>query len=345
MKLDNINKKISKVKKSANTNLDFVSILKGIDKKEIFSISKALTLVESQKNEHEIASFLTALKKSDKSLRIAVTGPPGAGKSTFIESLGMQFIEKGLTVAVLAVDPSSQISKGSILGDKTRMERLSKEKNAFIRPSPNNLDLGGIRKSTFNSIKICEAAGFDIILVETVGVGQSELEVSQITDIFVLLLTPTAGDELQGIKKGIVEKADIILINKSDGNLISNAQQIKREYQQAIKYLKYTDKIFEPVLIEAISSTEEKGITRLANLFTSLITDSAFQDKKIARRHVQEQQWFVKQSQEIIHSVISSHPKYNLEVSKIKNDLRQEKIDLYQALDQLKKFLLTNFAS
>lgn len=204
-------------------------------------LAKAITLIESihinhQKDSEELMNRV--LPHSGKSIRIGITGVPGAGKSTFIEAFGMYLISNGYKVAVLAVDPSSQISGGSILGDKTRMEELSSDKNSFIRPSPAGESLGGVARKTRETMLLCEAAGYDVIIIETVGVGQSETTVASMVDIFTLIQIPNAGDELQGIKKGVMEIADAILINKADGENINKANLAKAQLINAVHILK-----------------------------------------------------------------------------------------------------------
>ncbi len=206
------------------------------------ALAKAITLAESTRLDHQdyLKVILDKLKMhSGSSIKIGLTGTPGVGKSTFIETLGLQLIKNGKKVAVLAIDPSSITTGGSILGDKTRMELLSREKNAFIRPSPNAGSLGGVAKRTREAIALCEAAGYEIILVETVGVGQSETMVSEMTDVFCLLVAPAGGDELQGVKRGIIEISDIILINKADGELESIANYTSSQYQSAISLFRH----------------------------------------------------------------------------------------------------------
>jgi LAO/AO transport system kinase len=205
------------------------------------ALGRAITLVESQLPAHraQAQQLLTSLMPyTSGAHRVGITGPPGVGKSTFIETLGMQLIEAGQRVAVLAVDPSSGRSGGSILGDKTRMQRLSVEKNAFIRPSPSSGSLGGVGRSTRETILLCEAAGYDRVLVETVGVGQSETLVAGMVDSFLLLMLPGAGDELQGIKRGILELADVIAVNKADGDGALRAENARSELARAIHLLR-----------------------------------------------------------------------------------------------------------
>jgi LAO/AO transport system kinase len=205
------------------------------------ALARAVTLVESTRPDHraEATTLLERLRGHGRqALRIGMSGTPGVGKSTFIEAFGMALVQAGLKVAVLAVDPSSTRSGGSILGDKTRMERLSREKAAFIRPSPSLSHLGGVSRRTREAVALCEAAGFDVVLIETVGVGQSETMVAEMCDLFVLLLTPAGGDELQGVKRGIMEIADIILVNKADGDLKSAATRTCADYAGALRLLR-----------------------------------------------------------------------------------------------------------
>lgn len=211
--------------------------VEGILTGDIVTLSKAITLIESALLEHQQSAqeiIAACLPHAGKAIRLGISGVPGAGKSTFIEALGMNLIENGQKVAVLAIDPSSQRSKGSILGDKTRMEQLSVQKNAYIRPSASSGTLGGVARKTHETILLCEAAGFDTIIVETVGVGQSETAVHSMVDFFLLLLISGAGDELQGIKRGIMEMADGIAVNKADGDNILRANRAKAECENAL---------------------------------------------------------------------------------------------------------------
>jgi len=207
------------------------------------ALAKAITLVEStRESDRQNAQQLLeqALPYTGNSIRIGITGIPGVGKSTFIEAFGLHLIEQGKRVAVLAVDPSSPIAGGSILGDKTRMEELSRRDEAFIRPSPAGAALGGVAQKTRETMLLCEAAGYDVILVETVGVGQSEYQVAGMVDFFLVLMLPNAGDELQGIKKGIMELADALVINKADGESINLANMTKKHYTAAMTLMRHT---------------------------------------------------------------------------------------------------------
>ncbi|MBM7418359.1 MULTISPECIES: methylmalonyl Co-A mutase-associated GTPase MeaB [Chryseobacterium] len=229
---------------------DFIDGIKSGNKR---LIAKAITLVESTKPEHR-SQAEELLKKilplTGNSIRVGITGVPGAGKSTFIENFGRLAISNNKKVAVLAIDPSSAINKGSILGDKTRMEELAKEENAFIRPSPSSGFLGGVANTTFETMMICEAAGYDYILIETVGVGQSEVLVSDITDVFLFLKIIGGGDELQGIKRGIMEMVDIIFINKVEESNLQKAKNTKLELKRALDFLPSKEKDWKvPVLL------------------------------------------------------------------------------------------------
>ena len=233
--------------------LSNLELLEGIKSQDKRILGKAITLVESKKPEHRAQAeelLKMVLPLSGKSIRIGITGVPGAGKSTFIESFGKLAIENGKKVAVLAIDPSSSINKGSILGDKTRMEELAKDENAFIRPSPSSGFLGGVANTTFETMLICEAAGYDYILIETVGVGQSEVLVADISDVFLFLKIIGGGDELQGIKRGIMEMVDVIFINKVDEENLQKAKNTRLELQRALQFLPEKEKNWKvPVLL------------------------------------------------------------------------------------------------
>jgi LAO/AO transport system kinase len=226
------------------------------------ALAQAITLVESSRPDHrEEADALLAdvLPRTGKSVRVGISGSPGAGKSTFIEALGLHVVEHGHRVAVLAVDPSSTRSGGSILGDKTRMEQLVRSPSAFIRPSPTGGTLGGVARRTREAMLLCEAAGFDVVLVETVGVGQSEVAVDAMVDLFLLLLAPGGGDELQGIKRGIVELADLMVVTKADGDLMPAASRTQSEYQHALRLLRPAAPGWTPSVLMSSAMTG-KGI-------------------------------------------------------------------------------------
>jgi LAO/AO transport system kinase len=222
------------------------------------TVAKTITLIESSLPAHQEKAKViidSLLPHTGKAVRIGITGVPGVGKSTYIESFGMQLVKDGYRVAVLAVDPSSSKSGGSIMGDKTRMERLSLEQSAFIRPSPSGGTLGGVARRTRETMIVCEAAGFDVIIIETVGVGQSETTVASMVDFFLVLMLAGAGDELQGIKKGVLELADAIAINKADGNNIENAEKAKMEYEKALSLLKPASATWSPPVLTCSALT------------------------------------------------------------------------------------------
>ena len=236
-------------------------------------LSRAITLIESSNKKHqEKANIILneCLPHANKSIRIGITGVPGVGKSTFIEALGMQLTEKNKKVAVLAIDPSSSINKGSILGDKTRMEELVNNKHAFIRPSPAGSSLGGVAQKTRETIILCEAAGFDTIIIETVGVGQSETMVHSMVDFFLLLKIAGAGDELQGIKRGIIEMADAIIINKADGENIRNASIAKVDFTRALHLYPQKTSGWKPKVLTA-SALEGTGVNEVMEMIESYI--------------------------------------------------------------------------
>lgn len=246
--------------------MDVTELARRVAEGDRRALARAITLVESGRADHrEMAAELLArlAPLGRQALRIGLSGTPGVGKSTFIESFGMMLTGQGLRVAVLAVDPSSARSGGSILGDKTRMERLSREPRAFIRPSPSQAHLGGVARRTREVVALCEAAGFDVVLIETVGVGQSETLVAEMSDLFILLLAPAGGDELQGVKRGIMEMADLILVNKADGDLKSTAMRTVADYSGALRLLRRRPQDpdgFPKAL--PVSAVEEAGLDR-----------------------------------------------------------------------------------
>ncbi len=228
-------------------------------------IARTITIIESSRHDHQETARIIVdhlLPCTGKAVRLGITGVPGAGKSTFIETLGMDLVRKGSSVAVLAVDPSSKKSGGSIMADKTRMERLSVEEKAFIRPSPSCGTLGGVTRKTRETMLVCEAAGFDVIIVETVGVGQSETAVASMVDFFLVLMLSGAGDEIQGIKKGILELADAVAINKADGDNIKGAEKAKKDYETAMHLFNPSFQVWEPVVLTC-SALDKTGIDEI----------------------------------------------------------------------------------
>jgi len=256
-------------------------------------LSRAITLIESSNKKHqEKANIILneCLPHANKSIRIGITGVPGVGKSTFIEALGMQLTEKNKKVAVLAIDPSSSINKGSILGDKTRMEELVNNKHAFIRPSPAGSSLGGVAQKTRETIILCEAAGFDTIIIETVGVGQSETMVHSMVDFFLLLKIAGAGDELQGIKRGIIEMADAIIINKADGENIRNASIAKVDFTRALHLYPQKNSGWKPKVLTA-SALEGTGVNEVMETIESYISLVKKNNFFVSNRNHQNISW------------------------------------------------------
>ena len=294
----------------------------GIINQDVMVLSRAITLIESNYPAH-IAKAQEVLQKilphTGKSIRIGISGPPGAGKSTTIESFGCYLCKQGLRVAVMAIDPSSTLTKGSILGDKTRMELLSREKNAYIRPSPSAGTLGGVARKTREAMLACEAAGYDVILIETIGVGQSEITVRSMVDFFLLVLIPGSGDELQGIKKGVVEISDMIAINKADGDNIQYANLTKSQYQQALGMLKPATTGWKtPVM--TYSALNHKGIDKLwtqINTFVDLTKTSGVFDE---RRREQIISWVFS----MVEDELTSRFYNKLEVSKAIPEVKKQ---------------------
>lgn len=281
-----VNPYLSDFKKFKRKTYSVSEYVEGILKGNVALLSQAVTLVESSRIEHRsIAQEVIekCIPYSGKSIRIGITGVPGAGKSTSIDTFGIHLIKENHKLAVLAIDPSSEISKGSILGDKTRMERLSIEKNAFIRPSPTAGSLGGVARKTRETIILCEAAGFDRIIIETVGVGQSETAVHSMVDFFLLIQLPGTGDELQGIKRGIMEMADGIAINKADGNNIEKAKLAQNQFQNALHLFPPTESGWKPEVL-LYSGYFETGISEVLKMINNyilfVVNNGYFQHKR-----------------------------------------------------------------
>lgn len=276
--------------------MDMTDQAKRIIAGERRALARAITLIESARADHraQATALLEAVKGAGRqALRIGLSGTPGVGKSTFIEAFGMMLTGQGLRVAVLAVDPSSTRSGGSILGDKTRMEMLSRDPNAFIRPSPSQTTLGGVARRSREAVMLCEAAGYDVVLVETVGVGQSETMVAEMADLFVLLLAPAGGDELQGVKRGIMEIADIILVNKADGDLLPAATRTCADYTGALRLLRKRNSDPEgfpkAMLVSAVTGEGLESAWGEMRALLAWRKDSGYWD---ANRIKQARRWF-----------------------------------------------------
>lgn len=304
---------------------DVDEILTGILLGERTILSKAITLIESHAERHQkIAQEILQqlLPHSGNSIRIGISGVPGAGKSSFIETFGRLLCEHGHRVAVLAVDPSSTVNGGSILGDKTRMELLAKHPNAFIRPSPSGGTLGGVHRKTRETMIACEAAGYDIILVETVGVGQSEVMVRGMVDFFMLLVLTGAGDELQGMKKGILELVDAIIVNKADGENIKLAKKTKREYKRILHLLKQATTGWESQAntCSALTGDGVKEIWQMIQAFKKTTKDSGVFDR---RRNGQVIDWI----ETMIKDKLESAFFQNKEVKRLQPSIEKQAID------------------
>lgn len=291
------------IQKRRSTKPSTQSFIDGVLTGSIPLLSQAITLVEStnlkhQKKANEILE--ACLPYANRSVRIGITGVPGVGKSTFIESYGKHLTSLGKKVAVLAVDPSSSINKGSILGDKTRMEQLVTDKNAFIRPSPSGTSLGGVAQKTRESIILCEAAGFDTIIVETVGVGQSETMVHSMVDFFLLLKIAGAGDELQGIKRGIIEMADAIVINKADGDNVKRAKMAKIEFNRALHLYPMKESGWQPKVMVA-SALNNFGIENIQEMIEEYISFTRENGHFESKRNTQSQFWLQSTIQQGLH--------------------------------------------
>ncbi|MEO0381299.1 MAG: methylmalonyl Co-A mutase-associated GTPase MeaB [Pseudomonadota bacterium] len=272
------------------------------------ALARGITLVESARADHQAqgAEVIATLPRDRQALRIGLSGTPGVGKSTFIEAIGMMLIGQGLRVAVLAVDPSSARSGGSILGDKTRMDRLSREAGAFIRPSPSRTHLGGVARRTREAVALCEGAGFDVVLIETVGVGQSETVVAQMADLFLLLLAPAGGDELQGVKRGIMEMADMILINKADGDLKPAATRTCADYAGALRLLRKRAQDPEGYpRAMMVSALAEEGLEAAWADMQSLVAWRRAQGFFDATRAAQARYWFEEEVRQALIAQLS----------------------------------------
>lgn len=293
-----------------------VAALLGGDRR---ALARAITLVESTKiADREKAESLLAsvLPRAGKAIRLGISGAPGAGKSTFIEAFGTYLTGQGHKIAVLAVDPSSRRSGGSILGDKTRMEKLARDPSAFIRPSPAGTTLGGVARRTREAMLLAEAAGFDVVIVETVGVGQSETAVSEMVDLFVLLLSPGGGDDLQGIKRGVMDLADLALVTKSDGDLKAAATRAAADYRNALHLMRPKYPTLPPSVMQ-ISSFDGTGITGAWNTMKDL-HDKLIKGGQLKRlREEQSRRWFWNELQTVLSEEILSSEKLGKEAKKL----------------------------
>ncbi len=306
------------------------------------ALARAITLIESSRPQDRAPArelLERVVPHSGRSIRVGISGVPGVGKSTFIESLGNHLVDAGHKVAVLAVDPSSAISGGSILGDKTRMETLSRRTEAFIRPSPAGETLGGVARRTRETMLIAEAAGFDVVLVETVGVGQSETTVARMTDMFLLLLLPAGGDELQGIKRGIVELADMILVNKADGQLKLSAEQSVTDYRKALMFMAHRADRWE-VPVQAMSAL---GGDRTAEVWQKVVE---FHDMRAAqglvasKRAEQAINWMWNEIRNGLVERLRASPAVAGRVTELEQAVRENRLSPTSAADELMEIFI-----
>src|SRR6516164_1167302 len=296
-------------------------LVDGVLARQPRALAKAITLVESTRRDHQAraeAVLEALLPATGRSLRVGITGAPGAGKSTFIEALGLHLIGQGLRIAVLAVDPSSGLSGGSILGDKTRMPRLAAERAAYIRPSPAGNTLGGVARKTRESMLVCEAAGYQVVLIETVGVGQSEAVVADMTDYFLALMLPGAGDELQGIKRGLLELVDVIAVNKADGPTESAAELAAQQYRLALETL--ASRHDEPPAVLTCSALHHRGIEAVWNRIEQWHARLAASGQLAERRRRQNLRWLWALVEDQLRQAVRTHPAVRM----IRDDLERD---------------------
>lgn len=321
---------------------DTAALAKGVLEGERRALAQAITLVESTRRDHREAAndlLQRLIPHTGKSIRLGISGVPGVGKSTFIEALGNHVIDAGQRVAVLTVDPSSAISGGSILGDKTRMELLSRQPQAYIRPSPSGNTLGGVTRRSREALIVCEAAGFDLVIVETVGVGQSETRVADMTDMFILLLLPGGGDELQGIKRGIMELADLILINKADDEMQALAERSAVEYRNALRLLHPRSADWK-VEVRTCSSRDGAGITEA---WESVLRhrDALAQSGELnSRRAQQARDWMWSEVNESLVLALQSDPRVRAQIPALETAVIDGKIPPVAAAQQLLEIFL-----
>jgi len=321
---------IAKIQDSRRLIPTTEALTSGIFNSDKTALARAITLVESTKKENlEKANA----KKAD-SIRIGITGVPGVGKSTFIESFGKNLTAMGKKVAVLAVDPTSTKTKGSILGDKTRMQELVKDNNAFIRPSPSGKSLGGVTRKTRETIILCEAAGYDVILIETVGVGQSETAVHSMVDFFLLLKLPGAGDELQGIKRGIIEMADAIIINKADGDNLKRARSASVEFSRALHLYPPKDNGWSPKVLSC-SALKNTGLEEIWKMILNYISENKASSFFTSKRKSQNKYWLLQTLDDQLKQQFYGNKKVAVELEKLIDAVINDKISPFRAAEKL----------
>tara|TARA_B100000965_G_scaffold181674_1_gene151610 strand:- start:461 stop:1444 length:984 start_codon:yes stop_codon:yes gene_type:complete len=318
-------------------NINPKEICDQIKKGNITALSKAITLSESNiDSDQELANkILAKLKtKNNDSIRIGITGVPGAGKSTFIESFGNHITNLGLKLAVLTIDPSSSVTKGSILGDKTRMETLSANKNVFIRPSPASNFQGGVGKNTRESIFLCESAGYDIILIETVGVGQNEISVAEMVDFFLLLKISGSGDELQGIKRGIIEMSDLIAINKCDGDNVKDSIKAKNEFKLALQLFPMKKSNWKPQVLTCSSLTGE-GLAEIWDGITNYVNLTKKNNYFYENRINQNKSWLLQIIDFSLRKSFFNRKSVKMKLDNLIKKIEEEKISIFEASQKI----------
>jgi LAO/AO transport system kinase len=319
------------------TSVDIDALAKDLGAGQRAALARAITLIESRRGDHQASArdlVQALLLNTGKAIRVGITGSPGVGKSTTIDALGMYLIERGHKVAVLAVDPSSARTGGSILGDKTRMARLAASDSAFIRPSPASGTLGGVAAKTREAMLLCEAAGFDVVLVETVGIGQSETAVCDMTDFFLALMLPGAGDELQGIKKGLVELADMIAINKADGDNIKRANLAASEYRGALHILTPRSEHWQPPVL-TYSALTGAGIDTLWQKILDHRTAMNASGEFASRRREQQVKWMWSMLEQRMMAQLRAHPAIRARVKKIEAEVADGRTTPALAAEQI----------
>ena len=318
------------------------ALAEGVRRGDRRELARAITLVESARQEDhaKTAALFSKFRIGNcrEALRVGISGAPGVGKSTFINRLGTALANRGINIAVLAVDPTSEKTKGSILGDKTRMGDLIGRENVYVRPTPTGLSLGGVPESAKDTVFLLEQAGFDVVIVETTGVGQSEISVANLTDIFILLIAPAGGDELQGVKRGILEFADIVVVNKLDGDLKEAASRTAAEYASSVKLQAKRKELSSghPKTL-AISAMLDKGVDDVWREISDLADWRKANGHWTAKRHSQERHWFRREVQSALVAMLERSPTIGAMIGEMEDRIANGAIDRHRAVEELSK--------